>query len=467
LTVNASIRVLLAFGCASLAASAAYSQALPNGDTAPPAADQRQAGATPAGDEGTPLPAADDEAAAANTVPANAFETRIVMEQLLEAGDFDGALALSTRLLNLATQEFGAESAQVADAHLLIGRIQRASGNYTAAETSILSAIDVYEKVNGPLSAPLIDPFLDLGDNYVEAGDDQGAVAAYGEARTITRRTYGLLSERQLDIIDEMSDAALRLGQIEDAKNLQLEALTLVERNSSETSLESIDARFKYAAWLRRIRQFDEERRLYFEIQRLVSRDYNDDPVLTARTLRARAASFRAEGNGDSLGYSGLQDALEILQAMPEPPLLLVAQVYLDIGDWNVEFSRTTALPSEYIDAWQLLGQVENGDTLRHEWFDSLTVVQMNPVSPRGLSTDPNAPMGYVEIYFTVDPSGRSTDLEITDSYPPGFKDAAFLRQYRDARFRPRVENGELVPARRARRNEFRYDPDIAAKTDD
>lgn len=457
--------LLFAFGCASLAAAKGYAQVpdreTPPGDQAPgpEVADQTVA------DESTlPGTVAEDGTPVAAALPGNAFETRIVMEDLLGAGDYEAALALADRLLDLATREFGAESAQLAQAHLLIARIQNARGEYTPAETSILAAIEVYENVAGPLSAVLIGPFLELGDNYKDAGDYQGAISSYSEARTIGRRNYGLLNEEQIAIIDSMTDAAVRLGQLDEARNLQVEALTLIERNHDETSLEAIEARFKLAAWFRRQRLYDDERRLYFEIQRIVDREHDGNPILTARALRQRAESYREEDNGDTLGLSGIRDAIELLEAMPEPPPLLLAQLYLEAGDWSVEFSRSGASSGDYLEAWRLLGRVANSETLRSEWFDELTVVEMNPVSRRGLSADPDAPIGYVEIYFTVDPEGRTRDLEITDSYPPGFKNEAFLRQYRDARFRPRVENGELVPVRRARRNEFRYDPEAAVE---
>jgi tetratricopeptide (TPR) repeat protein len=438
-TVNPSTRALvLAFCCASFAAAEIRAQS---------AQESLQSQPT--------IPGADTE-----PPPVNAFETRIVIEELLEAGDVEGALALANRLLELAGDEFGADSAQVADAHLLIAGVHNANGDYTAAETSILAAIDVYEGLDGPVSARLIDPFLDLGANYEEAGDYQGAISAYSEARTIGRRNYGLLNEQQLAIIDDMTEAAVRLGQFEEARNLQLEALTLVERSFDESSVEAIDARFKFAAWLREHRQYEEERRLYFEIQRIAEREHDENSLLTVRALMERAASYREEDNGDGLGVSGLRDALEILEAMPEPPPLLLAEVHVAIADWNVEFDRAGTTATDYIEAWRLLGRVENGDQIRREWFEELTEVEMNPVSRRGLSGDPDAPQGYVEIRFTVDVAGRTRDLEITGSHPPGFKDAAFMRQYREARFRPRIENGELVPARRARRNGFGYDPE-------
>jgi tetratricopeptide (TPR) repeat protein len=442
--------------CGSLVAARAYAQATPDSESQPPAAGEVP---LPNGTDADSPAGSEAGSASAAPPPVSAFETGIVIEELLETGDVEAALALADRLLELANQESGPESAQVAEAHLLIARVHNARGDYTEAETSILAAIEVYETVAGPLSAVLIDPFLDLGDNYEEAGDFQEAISAYSEARTIGRRNYGLLNAQQLEIIDEMTEAAMRLGQFEEARTLQLEALTLVERNFEEGSVEAIDARFKFAAWLREQRQYEEERRLYFEIQRIADREHNDDPLLIVRALTERAASFRAEDNGDGMGLSGLRDALDMLLAMPEPPPLVLARVYLEMGDWNVEFSRGGATSSDYIDAWRLLGRVENGDDLRREWFDELNVVEMARVSTRDLSPDPDAPAGYVEIHFTVDVSGRTRDLEITESHPPGLKDGAFLRQYREARFRPRVENGQLVASRRARRNEFRYDP--------
>lgn len=424
------------------------------------------AAAQPDGENEAPEPASDDAgevnapvSAADEFRPAGSLELRFTIADLIADGNLEAAEALADLLLELTAADFGPESSELAEAHLLIGEIHKQLGNFTAAETSILNAIDIYEAQAGPLSPLLIDPFMDLGENYEEGGDYASAISAYSEARTIGRRTYGLLNEDQIAIIDDMTRAAEALGQLEEARELQLEALTLVERNYDQASLEAIEARYKFADWLREHRQYDEERRIYFEIQRIISRAFDDDPLMTVRVLRERAASYRQQDHNDGLGLAGLRDAVEILEAMPDPPPLLLAQVYLEIGDWNVEFSRTGAIGNDYVIAWSQLGNLENANEIRDEWFGGLTVVDIDPVSRRDLSSDPDAPLGYVEIYFTVDRSGRTRDIEITASEPVGLKDSAFIRQYREARFRPRVENGELVEVRRARRNEFRYDP--------
>jgi len=443
-SVSMRIRISLLGGCwLALAASSVLAQPLPNQQ---PVVEPEDLAAATVAEE--------PEAA-----PANWFETRLAIEELDESGDYAAAEALGDRLLELAEAEFGPNSAGLAEAHLLIARVQRKAGNFQDAETSVLDAITIYESAAGPLAPELIDPYLDLGNTYSAAGDFASALSSFGEARTIGRRNFGLLNEDQLEIIELMTDAAEELGQNEEANELQLEALTLVERNHGEDSLEGLEARYRYAAWLRRHRYYEDERRFYYQIERIVDRDFGGDPLMHVRALRARAASYMREGNGDGIGLSGLREAVELLQAMPETPPLLMAEILLEIGDWNVHFSRTGAIGDDYLEAWDWLGRIPEGEALRAEWFGGLTEIEMQSISMRGLSTDPGAPMGFVEIYFTVDTSGRTRDIEITDSFPAGLKDGAVLRQYREARFRPRVENGQYVSVRHARRAQFRYDP--------
>lgn len=428
----------------------------------PPAEDPAEDDAAAASPD---APAAAESAAAAEApvtppAPPNWFETRIEIEALAESGDFAAALALRDRLLELTAEQFGATSGGLAQAHLLLAEVYRQSGDYRAAEDEILAALDIFEAINGPLSPALIEPYLQLGDTYDENGDYASALIAWAEARNIGRRNFGLLNTDQLPIIDDMTRASEQLGQLEDARELQLSALALVERNYPEFAPETIEARYKFAAWLRQHNLYEEERRIYFQIERIIEEHYDSDPLMLVRAQRTRAASYRQANNGDTLGLSALRSAKELLEEMDDPPVLPLAEVNLEIGDWYVEFSRSGTIGVEYLDAWRLLGQLENGEALREAWFDDLNEVEMPSLSRRGLSTDTDDPEGHVVVYFTVSPSGRTRDIEITDSEPRGFKDAAVARLMRDARFRPRVTDGELVSTRRAYRFEFRYVPE-------
>jgi TonB family protein len=418
--------------------------------------------ATPVSAETVEDPFAEDPVVAGPPpLPPSWFETRIAIEELAESGDFEAALDLQEHLLTLAAAEFGEPSPQVAEAHLLIAGVLRQNDQFRAAEGEILNAIQVYEDVAGPMSVELIEPYLRLGENYSDAGDFASALSSYGEARTIGRREYGLLNESQIDIIDDMSAAAEELGQVEEAGQLQLDALIIVERNHTATSLEAIEANYRYADWLRDHYQNEEALHVYYQIESIIKDHYASDPLMTVRLLRERSRTLRIPMGdmGGGVPRSSLADALEILEGMPEPPPLLMAEVLVEMGDWQVEYARTRVPSDYYVRAWGLLGQVENGDELRRQWFDELVPIDLPRISQRGLTEDTDAPAGFVIVYFTVDESGHTQDIEITDSQPPGLKDSAVLQVIRVARFRPRVVDGEIVAVRRGYRFPFHYLP--------
>jgi hypothetical protein len=179
--------------------------------------------------------------------------------------------------------------------------------------------------------------------------------------------------------------------------------------------------------------------------------------------LRARANSFRTESLGSSLGIGALNIALEILEEIPDT--LMLAQVYTDIGDWESAFNPRGSDGAAYLTAWAQLASLENGDPLREEWFGSGPAIFTlhGPRSRRLFSTAPDARTGHLVIRFTVDATGRTSDIVVTESDPPGFADDAIIRQIRLSRFRPTIQDGRVQSARRAFSAEFRYDADTDA----
>src|SRR5690606_20521496 len=130
----------------------------------------------------------------------------------------------------------------------------------------------------------------------------------------------------------------------------------------------------------------------------------------------------------DNQGLSALRSALEIIDDQATADPLARAEVLRDLGDWDIAFSKVDADLSAYRDAWTLLGEVENGDELRQEWFGGLNTVMSEPISQRGLSRDPAAVPGHVIVVFDVDHYGRASDVRVATSDPVGFKDDAVIR---------------------------------------
>lgn len=397
------------------------------------------------------------EADEANQIVSR-FEAELEMQRLMQEERYAEATEFGPTLVHLTEEEFGLKSTAAADAYVELADAERLAGEYEKAETGYLHALDLYREADGQFSARLIDPLVSLGDNYQESGEYTKALSAYDDARNVSRRVYGLLNEGQVEILDRLTKSYESLDQLPEAQEQQLAALTLVQRSYPPSSPEVLDAIYKYALWLRESHRYNEERDQYFRADRIIRDAYGDMSVYLVKPLRERANSFRIQGVASSQGSGGLDDALEILQAQADPDPRMLAELLRDRGDWQIAFSRFGGDGSEYLQSWQLLGELPDGDALREEWYSGIEFVLRAPLSRTGLTDDPEAPNGHVLVRFDITPIGRTENVSVIASEPPGLKDDAVSRQVRQSRFRPNIEDGQIITAtNRALDFQFRY----------
>lgn len=408
-----------------------------------------------------PVPTTGD-AAADSPVPASepAGEELVVAER--------DPVETNRQLLDSTVEQYGRKSLQTAEAYVDLADAQRQAKLYELAAESYLAAVEAYRAVAGPFTPLAIAPLTSLGDNYHDANDDVNAVASYSEARTVSRRVYGLHNEDQIELLDRMSRSLLELNQLTEAEAQQLEALRLVQRANAPDSDAVLNAIYKYAEWLGARLLFQLERDQYMRALRIIRASYGNGDIRQVRPLLGIGNTYREERNPAGPGISALQDALALLLKQPQRDSLAIATALRDIGDWTVAFGKTGYNGMEYQQAWQLLGTVENGAAYRRDWFTGANYVLYEPISPRGLSTDPNASSGHVTVKFDIDRSGNSNNVTLVESSPVGLKDEAVLRHIRRSRFRPLVTDGEVVAGTGlAIQVKFRYLDAVAAGGDE
>lgn len=395
------------------------------------------------------------------TLPVTRFEAELAFDRLRAVEDFGAAIGIGERMVELTVEEFGAESVETGNAYADLGAVQREAGDYEAALESYLRAVEIMRDVGGPYSEPLIEPLVGLGDTYQADGQHLEAVSAYDQAHSANRRVLGLLNEQQFAILDSMTESFYEMDELSQADEQQLDALRIAERIYEPHSDEMLEAIYDYARWLRRSNRFTAEREQYVRAMRTIREHYGEEDVRLVEPLRRTANSFRHQRAAHGEGISSLNEALEILSAQENPDPLRLATVLRDIGDWKIAFSNTSPDNSEYRRAWELLGDVEGGTELRAEWFGGVHFVLREPHSGRGLSEDADAVQGSVVVRLDIDEAGRSNNIAVVESDPPGFKDEAFVRQVQRSRFRPHMQDGVVVPARRlGLRFTFPYLPD-------
>ena len=376
------------------------------------------------------------------------LEARTTMEQLASVGEFSAAVKLEQTLIDLVVEEFGDPSFELAESYMFMASVHAGNRDDFAVEAKILDALELYALVDGAVSTRLIEPYIALGDNYHRAREYDLALGAYDEARSLSRRAFGLLNRGQLALLDKMSESALGRGRFDEADDLQHEALILVERMHGENSLEALDAHYRYTEWLGRHLLYRSADLHFYEINRIIRRHFDDDPWLRLRLLRVDAGNFldaAGYGTGHRSEPDELEQALNIVAELDDPEPLLRAEILLELGDWNVAFARPWEIEDAYVEAWELLSSVEDGEEIRQQWFSDLTIITSAGLYSRNITTDPRAPWGRLEIEFTIDTDGRADEFVILKSEPLGLLDDAGVRQLKESRFRPRMANGLVV----------------------
>jgi tetratricopeptide (TPR) repeat protein len=389
------------------------------------------------------------------------LEARLSMGDLVDEERFAEAIPYAERIAQLTEEDLGA-SPQLGVALSNLGMLQQRVQLYDVSEQNFLRAVDVIRESEGVFSGAVIRPMLGLGINYQTRGDFLEAMTIFEEARTISRRVNGLMNEQQILILDHLSNTMVSMGRYEEADEFQINALQLQERIHGIDTMEVLPAIYKFARWMRSSYRFYEERLQYTRAIDIIRENAGPQDVALVTALREIGNSFRLQKTGEGRGVAALRQALEIAQAQPETDPRLLAELLVDIGDWRTAFSNVGGTGEEYRQAWALLDELENRDEVRGRWFDNPRYVFRENPSNRGLSDpdDPGVVLGHVLMTFDVDDLGRTRNVTVVESVPPGLKDDSTARALNRSRFRPRIMDGEIVWARGLARNfTFHYLP--------
>ena len=390
------------------------------------------------------------------------LEAQLTLRDRLDHGEYSEAVPVAARLVELTAEEFGEESTEMAVAISNLAESQRRARLYEDAEQNFLASVDLFRQLGGEFSEAVITPLMGLGVTYQSMNLHPEAVTALEEARTVSRRIHGLLGERQVDILNHIANSMAHMEMYEEADAQRLSGLRIMERIHGEDSLEILPQLYDHAMWLRDGYRFDRERDYYGRAMNIIRSFEGNGSSLMAQPLRQIGNSFRVQKLPEGRGIGSLRRALEILESQPEPDTIQIARVLRDIGDWNVAFSKIGPTGNEYRRAWSLLNEIEEGEEIQRRWFLEPNYVLREYPSTRGLTDagEPGALPGHVLVSFDVLVSGRTTNIRILESVPPGLKDDTSARSIARSRFRPRMVDGEPVLAEGVARDfTFYYTP--------
>lgn len=400
-------------------------------------------------------------------------------------------------------QEPGSSAvAMTAEDHLALAETQFEQGLPVEAGASLSKALEMLREAGSQEPTHVIDAYVRIGDMYQRRGEHERALGAYSEAQNITRRAFGLSHTAEVELLRKSADSFVVVGEPDLAIALHREANGLLVQAYGRRSIQAREAALYLANWLSEHGMPGQAAVEYSLAARFLKTFPEHDPLEVVDLLRKSAAhSFTASAQAfrGELGKPGqLLEALDIAQpgllVWPErvrytglgseidnvprygcldvdakiiqeervdQPLLL-AEILRDIGDWCIGLGVSQQFENAHVLAWDLLALVENGDQIRSEWFGAPTAVYTPKLEARALSDRDDAPVGRIELSFTVDDDGSTGRIEVVNAHPEGILDKWAVRRVRRSKFRPRMEDGQFVSARTSTVIEFRYDPAFA-----
>lgn len=412
----------------------------------------------PAADDADSLPITaaepEDEAPGPSSALDEAFGE---YRRLYESGRYAEAVEAGKRVIVLSIEVNGRENLQTARGLTNLAIAQQKNGEYEAAAQNYEAAIDIVERVDSRLSKHLVNPLRGLGNTYLEAGRPDEAIRVYDRAVHVTHVNFGPQNLEQADLLDALAESFIRLQDIEEASEIQDMSYQLYARRFGEDSAEILPALQRRARWLHRLGLFGEERLVWNQAIDVIEEEYGEDDLRLIGPLNglARTYLYDIEPAVSNRGEWALKRALEIAEQHPESTPALIADSLIDSGNYHTLRGEAQKARRSYRQAWKLLSDDESLVAIRDQRFAE--PVQIRYAAPPAYADEETNPVinpvfrgrefdrGTVVVNYTVNARGRTEDITVVESQPPGLMDDEAKRAVRRMVFRPRYVDGQPV----------------------
>ena len=400
--------------------------------------------------------------------PPLSEETQIIMNRMMihaRNAEFDQAQTLSQTLLN------GAEPLQTMDPKLYgeimvnHGIIQSASEEHELGLSTINRGLEHIEEKSNPFSKSLINAVMAKALTEMSMGLLNQAEDSFRRAQHITHRQEGIYSEEQLIMVNYLTKTSLRRGASSDADTQQLFSLLVAERIHGPDSTELLPTLNRLGGYFasrgttipvitsseagsERSLLFKHSLNAYERAIGIIEQNYGEHDLRLMRPLRGLASARIRQNTGRRYAEPALLRALDIVSINPDAAPTDQAQALIDLGDLYIIRSDQRA-GETYVRAWQLLQEMPEAQTMARSAFD--TPVRLLPKEQPTLLLDrmPDAAQPgdelYVSLRYDITADGRVEQVKVLDRNVPNEQVRLLRTRVKGTRYRPRIEDGQLV----------------------
>lgn len=379
--------------------------------------------------------------------------------------DFSSAVDLSQTLLDSAEPmqiENPAEYGQVLINH---GIVQSAAGNDELALSIVTRGLEIMEQDMNPFDETLINGLMVKGLTELASERLNEARETFRRAQHILHREKGVYNEEQLVAINYLTATYLRQADPLAADRQQMFSLRIAEQTYGPQSLEILPLLGRLGRYfasrgstipvmvpseirVQRDILFKRAISMYNRSINIIETNYGSEDARLIGPLRGLANARMLQTTNRRHAEDALLRALMIVESNPDATPFAKATALTDIGDLYIITSNAEAA-DYYRRAWELLNASEETQGLAERMFGSPTRLFPSSFRTPYLTRTPDraAPGDplFAELEFVVTTMGRVKEVRVLDKNVPNENVRALRERVSNARYRPRIEDGEVM----------------------
>ena len=216
------------------------------------------------------------------------------------------------------------------------------------AINSLKDSIDAVALDDGPFSASLFEPLMQLAERQFAFGDSESGRETLKRAQHIAHRNEGVYSKLQLPIIQNLKDLALKEEEYDDANRQQKFAFFVTTHAFEDDHPEVLAAHAELADWYMTTGQPRRARRSIQDAREIAER--TDQDILPFHVLENRAR--RIEGICcNTKRMDRILEDVDLENVLPES----LGAMYLEIADNLTLGGKSAQASAYYLKAHELL----------------------------------------------------------------------------------------------------------------
>jgi tetratricopeptide (TPR) repeat protein len=401
--------------------------------------------------------------------------------QLYDTARFDEALPYAKQVVELSEQDPERDH-ELPIAYNNLGATQYQLGDYPGAAASYNKSLELLELTQGISSRRLIVPLAGLGAVSAAQDDHKTAAQLYDRALAVSRRADGLFNLQQLPLLKQAADSRYAFNDFGGAEREYMYALKIAEQNYGYGDPQTVPPLMDLATFYEGLREFIAARIMYMRARDVALKMNPGYSPMAVKSLVGIARCHRLQYTmdpdsldsqqpardevtgevigkvyresrvpppaADRTGLKAVQQALDLLRSVSDPPAELMTETLIELGDWFQATSRPAMSMPYYEEAAGILDAQTANDPLAANPLKAPRMVFYRPPlsASRGLNTLSGEYVIHKTVFsFAVGEDGLPQDITVVSSDMNDDQVGLSRRALQKAIYSPRFTDGKAV----------------------